>query len=251
MAKIAWITGAGKGLGRHVALLLAGRGWRVAATARTEADLDSLVADSGDRAGEIVAFPGDITGRAAMLALVTEIEKCCGHIDLAILNAGTYIRFGVDDFSAEKFADQININVIGTVNCLAPVLESMKARRVGQIAVVSSLSGYRGLPLASAYGASKAALTNMCEALKPELETSNISLSIVHPGFVRTPLTDKNEFPMPFLMEPDVAARRLLDGLEKKKFEITFPTRFALMLKLMRCLPYTLYFRITRRILAT
>jgi len=250
MGNIAWVTGAGKGLGRHVAQLLAEEGWQVAATSRTESDLDSLSDEAKDLPGDITSFPGDITDRAAMEDLVSRIETRMGPINLAILNAGTYIRFGVDDFSAAQFADQMDINVMGTVNCLAPVMEAMRFRQSGQIAVVSSLSGYRGLPYASAYGASKAALTNMCEALKPELEASNVDLSVVHPGFVRTPLTDKNDFPMPFLMEPDIAARRLLDGLQKKKFEITFPTRFAYILKFLRCLPYSLYFVAMRRILA-
>ena len=123
----------------------------------------------------------------------------------------------------------------------------MKNRRRGQIAVVSSLSAHRGLPLASAYGASKAAITNMCEALKPECDLHGVGLFVVHPGFVRTPLTDQNEFPMPFLMSADDAARRLIDGLNKRKFDITFPTRFALLMRGARCLPDALYFWLTRR----
>ena len=164
-------------------------------------------------------------------------------------NAGTYIRFGAEDFTVEKFRDQIDTNVMGTVNCLAPVIEAMKPRRRGRIAIVSSLTAYRGLPMASAYGASKAALTNMGEALRPELEQFGITLSIVHPGFVRTPLTERNEFPMPFLMEPDIAARRIVKGLEQGQFEITMPRRFAYLLKIGRCLPYRLYFAITRRMI--
>jgi short-subunit dehydrogenase len=124
----------------------------------------------------------------------------------------------------------------------------MRGRKAGHIAVVSSLTAYRGLPYASAYGASKAALTNMCEALKPELDPFGIDLSVIHPGFVKTPLTDENEFPMPFLMESEEAARRIVDGLERRKFEIIFPRRFAYILKLMRILPYWLYFALTRKL---
>jgi short-subunit dehydrogenase len=122
----------------------------------------------------------------------------------------------------------------------------MRTRRAGHIAVVSSLTAYRGLPYASAYGASKAALTNMCEALKPELDEHGITITVIHPGFVKTPLTDRNEFPMPFLIEADEAARRIVDGLERGNFEITFPRRLAFLLKLARCLPYGLYFALTR-----
>ena len=146
-----------------------------------------------------------------------------------------------------RIVHQMEINVNGTVNCLSPVLKRKKNRRRGQIAVVSSLSAYRGLPFASAYGASKAAITNMCEALKTECDLHGVGLSVVHPGFVRTPLTDQNELPMPFLMSADDGARRLIDGLNKRKFDITFPTRFALLMRGVRCLPDALYFWLTRR----
>jgi NAD(P)-dependent dehydrogenase (short-subunit alcohol dehydrogenase family) len=249
MSKVAWITGAGKGIGRHLALQLAAQGWQVAATARTVSDLASLQDQAEDLNGSIFTYGADITNEMKIEEIVETIEKKIGSIDLAILNAGTYIRFGIEDFSASAFAKQINVNVNGTVNCLAPVMKSMKARGQGQIAIVSSLSGYRGLPLASAYGASKAALTNMCEALKVELEPFGVTLSVVQPGFIKTPLTEKNNFPMPFLMEAELAAKRILIGIEKKKFEIVLPTRFAYILKFARLLPYFLYFKITRRIL--
>ena len=249
MSNVAWITGAGKGLGRHVAMQLADKGWRVAASARTASDLDTLKSHCRAMPGEIIPCAADISDESRMAELVGTIERDIGPLDLAVLNAGTYIRFGAEDFTVEKFRDQIDTNVMGTVNCLAPVIEAMKPRRRGRIAIVSSLTAYRGLPMASAYGASKAALTNMGEALRPELEQLGITLSIVHPGFVRTPLTDKNEFPMPFLMEPDIAARRIVKGLERGQFEIAMPRRFAYLLKIGRCLPYGLYFAITRRMI--
>lgn len=245
---VAWITGAGKGIGKSTALELARRGWTVAASARTESDLATLVEEIAAEGGKAYAFPLDITERDAVAEAVGRIEDRLGGIDLALLVAGTYVRFGAEDFTAEAFARQIDINVTGTVNCLAPVLAAMRERRSGHIAVVSSLTAYRGLPFASAYGASKAALTNMCEALKPELQALGIDMTVIHPGFVKTPLTDRNEFPMPFLMESDEAARRIADGLELRKFEITFPRRFAWMLKVARCLPYAVYFAATRRL---
>ena len=249
MTKFAWVTGAGKGLGQQVSLQLAAAGWCVAATSRTAEDLKALAADAQHLAGSVNAFPADITDRDGIGGLLATIEDQIGPLDLAILNAGTYLRFGLEDFSAELFAHQMEINVNGTVNCLSPVLKRMKNRRQGQIAVVSSLSAHRGLPMASAYGASKAALTNMCEALKPECDAYGVGLSVVHPGFVRTPLTDQNEFPMPFLMSADDAARRLIDGLNKRKFDITFPTRFAWLMRGFRCLPDEVYFWLTRRMI--
>jgi short-subunit dehydrogenase len=249
MTQNAWITGAGKGIGRAVAMLLAERGWQVAVTARTEDDLLSLCDESRNLPGRVYSYPGDITKSDNIEATVNKIEREIGPIDLAILNAGTYIPFGVENFSVAAFSNQIEINLIGTVNCLAPIMTKMKSRQQGHIAIVSSLSGYRGLPLASAYGASKAALTNMCEALKVELEPLGIVMSVVQPGFVRTPLTDQNRFSMPFLMEPQKAAICILKGIEQKKFEIVLPKCFAYILKILRCLPYFLYFKVTRRLL--
>ena len=249
MTAIAWVTGAGKGIGRQVALELAREGWLVAVSARTISDLSSLVKEAHSFKGRIKEYPADVTDEKRVKEILYAIENDLGAIDLAILNAGTYLRFGVAEFSVKSFSKQWDINVMGTVTCFVHILKKMKDRKTGHIVVVSSLSAYRGLPLASAYGASKAALTNMCEALKPELEDFNINLSVVHPGFVRTPLTGRNEFPMPFLMEVDDAARRIVKGIGRGQFEITFPIPFVLIMKVFRWLPYSIYFAITRRLI--
>jgi NAD(P)-dependent dehydrogenase (short-subunit alcohol dehydrogenase family) len=248
---VAWITGAGKGIGKAVTLELARRGWTVAASARTESDLASLGEEAAKAGGIVIPFVLDVTQRPAAAQTVARIEDRLGCIDLAVLNAGTYVRFGVEDFTAEAFGRQMDVNVTGTVNCLDPVLGRMRQRNSGHIAVVSSLTAYRGLPYASAYGASKAALTNMCEAMKPELDALGIQMTVIHPGFVKTPLTDQNEFAMPFLMEAEEAAHRIVDGLERGTFEIAFPRRLAFLLKVARCLPYGLYFAMTRRLVKT
>ena len=249
MTAVAWVTGAGKGIGRQVALELAREGWLVAVSARTISDLSSLVKEAHSFKGSIKEYPADVTDEKRVKEILYAIENDLGAIDLAILNAGTYLRFGVPEFSVKSFSKQWDINVMGTVTCFVHILKKMKNRKTGHIVVVSSLSAYRGLPLASAYGASKAALTNMCEALKPELEDFNINLSVVHPGFVRTPLTGRNEFPMPFLMEVDDAARRIIKGIKGGQFEITFPIPFVLIMKVFRWLPYSIYFAITRRLI--
>ena len=247
--RIAWVTGAGKGIGRQLALELAKDGWLVAASARTESDLNRLINDAAAFEGAVKAYPVDVTSEQQIKELIHEIEISLGEIDLAILNAGTYIRFGAAEFTVNKFYTQWNVNVMGTINCFVYIMEKMKPRKSGHVVVVSSLSAYRGIPMASGYGASKAALTNMCEALKPELEQFGIKLSVVHPGFVRTPLTSRNKFPMPFLMEVDVAARRIIKGIKKDKFEIAFPMPFAIFMKVIRRLPYPIYFAMTRRLL--
>lgn len=141
-----------------------------------------------------------------------------------------------------------DVNLMGTVNCLAAILPSFIDRRRGRIAVVASVAGYRGLPTAAAYGATKAALINMCEALKPELDQFGVGLTLINPGFVDTPLAKKNDFPMPFMIPADVAADVIVRGLAAGKFEIAFPWRMALAMKLLRTLPYGVFFRITRRV---
>ena len=248
ITRVAWVTGAGQGIGRHVALELARRGWHVAVTSRTESDLRHLAGDIQSRGGKASVHVGDTTDAKAMAHVVGDIEITHGSLDLAILNAGTYIKFGIEDFNVADFGKQIDINVMGTVRCLAPAMAAMIARRSGQIAVVSSLTAYRGLPLASAYGASKAALTNMCEALQPELARFGIAISVIHPGFVRTPLTDRNDFPMPFLISTEQAVQQILRGLARGEFEIHFPKTFSRLLKLINLLPHRWYFAVVRRI---
>ena len=248
MIRSAWITGAGKGIGREVALGLARRGASVAVSARTEDDLRELERLSETMAGAIHAVPLDVTDEHAVLAAFDAVEKSIGPIDLVLLNAGTHIPISADGFNTKDVRSLVEANVMGVVHGLAAVLPAFIARRAGHIAVMSSVAGYRGLPTAAGYGATKAALINMCESLKPELAACDVTMTVINPGFVRTPLTDRNAFRMPFLMDPRAAAERVIRGLETGRFEITFPRRFTWGLKLLRCLPYALYFPLTRRL---
>ncbi len=239
-----WITGASTGIGRAVALAYAAQGAVVAASARDAKALDALAEESG---GRIKAYPLDVTDRPATLALVAQIEAELGPIALALLNAGTHQEVTAANFDPAAFDRLFAVNVGGVVNGLAAVIPRFIERKAGQIAIVSSVAGYRGLPSASAYGATKAALINMAEALQPDLERYGVKLNLINPGFVRTPLTDLNEFPMPFLMEVDAAAARVIKGLAGDGFEITFPRRFTFMLKLLRILPISWYLALTKR----
>jgi NAD(P)-dependent dehydrogenase (short-subunit alcohol dehydrogenase family) len=243
-AGLAWITGASSGIGRALALRLARDGRTVVASARNADALSDLAREAG---GRVLPAPLDVTDLAAVTRTVGAIERNYGPIALAVLNAGTHLPLSADNFSAEKFRKLVEINLMGTVNCLEPVLASMRARRSGHIAVVASVAGYGGLPTATAYGATKAALINMCEALKPDCDRLGIKLQLVDPGFVETPLTDKNPYPMPFIIPVERAIDRFVEGLAGDRFEITFPKRFALILKFLRMLPYGLYFRIVKR----
>ncbi|WP_119419980.1 SDR family NAD(P)-dependent oxidoreductase [Desertibaculum subflavum] len=244
-ARVAWVTGASSGIGRAVALQLAREGWRVAASARGADALAGLAAEAPR--GTVAAYPLDVTDGPALHAVVAEIERALGPIDRAVLNAGTHKPVTADRFSAAPFKALLQTNVIGTVHGLEALIPPMQGRGRGQIAVVASVAGWRGLPTAAAYGASKAALINMAEALRPELAALGIDLRLVNPGFVETPLTAKNRFPMPFLISAEAAADRICRGLDGSGFEISFPRRFTWVLKCLRILPYRLYFPIIRR----
>ena len=244
----AWITGAGSGLGRALARRLAQDGWRVAASARSAGPLTDLADSARGLKGEIRPVPLDVTDPGAVKAAVETIERELGPIDQAVLNAGSHQPVRAARLTAGAFRDLTELNLMGTVHCLEALLPGMITRRGGRIAVVASVAGYRGLPTSAAYGMTKAGLINMAEALKPELDGHGVHLQVVNPGFVRTPLTDKNPFPMPFLMDVDDAAEAFYRGLQSQRFEIIFPRRLAYLLKVLRVLPAPLAFAVTRRL---
>jgi len=243
--RIAWVTGAGKGIGRALALRLAAEGWTVAVSARTTADLETLVAASP---AALHAFPLDVTDDAATAKILAAIETQLGPVDLAVLNAGAYVPTGVAPFNASAFRHQFQVNIGGTVNGLGHLIPRFIDRKRGHLAVVASVAGYRGLPGAAAYGGTKAALINMCEALRTELAPHGVRISVINPGFVKTPLTDRNTFPMPFLISAEDAARFITRGLATGRFEIAFPPVFAAIMKLLRLLPNGLFFAVARRL---
>lgn len=243
----AWITGASSGLGRALALRMARDGWQVVASARRAEALSDLVREADGLKGDLQALPLDVTDQPAVAAAVRRIETEIAPVRLAVLNAGSHQEVRASSFDGKVFRSLIELNVMGTVNCLEAMLPPMIGRHRGRIAVVASLAGYHGLPTASAYGLTKAGLINMAEALKPELDGFGVQMQIVNPGFVRTPLTDVNPFPMPFLMELEDAAEAFYRGLQSNRFEIVFPWRFAALLKVLRYLPARLAFALTRR----
>jgi NAD(P)-dependent dehydrogenase (short-subunit alcohol dehydrogenase family) len=242
-----WITGASSGIGRALAVRLARDGATVAASARAQGQLAALAREADRWPGTIAPRPLDVTDAAATAAAVEAIEKAQGPIDLAVLNAGTHIPMSAADFSIDNARRLIEVNYMGVVNALAALLPRMTERGRGHIAVVASVAGYRGLPTAAAYGPSKAALINLCESLKLDCDRFGIRLQLVCPGFVKTPLTARNEFPMPDIIPVEEAVDRLVRGLASDKFEIAFPRRFTTVLRIARCLPYSAYFRLVRR----
>ncbi|MEM7168778.1 MAG: SDR family NAD(P)-dependent oxidoreductase [Pseudomonadota bacterium] len=244
-----WITGASSGLGRALALEMAAQGWQVAASARREDLLQSLADDARDLPGHIRAWPIDVQDSPSLSNMLGQIEQEMGPIALAVLNAGTHEPTDCQPFRAEPYRRLIDLNLLGTVKCLEAVLPALRRQGRGQVAVVASLAGYFGLPGASAYALTKAGLIAMAQSLQPELARDGITLQIVNPGFVRTPLTDKNDFPMPFLMEPEAAAQAFYRGLAGGRFEITFPKRLAWCLRLLQLLPQSVALRLTRLLL--
>jgi short-subunit dehydrogenase len=239
--KIAWITGASTGIGAATAKKLASEGWQVMATARSKDKLESMAAES---AGKIHACPCDVTDPQAVSETVKQIEEGHGSIDLAILNAGTYVPETAQSFTAENFDAHMKLNVSGVAYCLEAVLPGMLQRDAGHIAFVASVAGYRGLPRAMSYSPSKAAVIKLAESLAIECIGTGIKVQVVNPGFIKTPLTDKNDFYMPMLMDVDVAAGKLAKGLKARRFEIIFPWAFAMFLKVIGLLPDRLYFRL-------
>ncbi|MBX9469796.1 MAG: SDR family NAD(P)-dependent oxidoreductase [Rhizobium sp.] len=246
MTKIAWITGSSSGIGRALAERLLRDGYRVAVSARSA---DALAEFAMSHPGLVGVYPLDVTDPGAVKAVFTAIENEMGAIDLAVFAAGSYTRDYAEDFALSRTRQMFDLNVLGTASCLETVMPAMIARRRGHIAVVASVSSYVGLPGAATYGATKAALNVMCEALYPELERHGVKITIVNPGFVDTPLTEKNDFPMPFLVSSEEAADTIAKGLAKGKFEIIFPWKMALAIRFLHALPHSLRFALTRRML--
>lgn len=245
--QVVWITGASKGIGRALALEFARQGYRVAVSARNELELKTLCQETEALMGKAFAFALDVTDKQACVNTFNRITETMGEVGQVVLNAGTHKPTPAHSFNADDIKSLLDLNVMGVCHCLEAVLPNMLDRQQGNIAVVASLAGYRGLPDSAGYGASKAALINLCEALKLDLAGSGVKLQVVNPGFVKTPLTDQNKFPMPFLISAEEAAGYIFKGIHKDKFEIRFPGFFASIMGLLRMLPYGLYFPLVRR----
>ena len=246
---IAWVTGASSGIGWHLSKRLVLSGWCVAVTARREEKLQQLAASVHGGPGQLHAFPGDVTDLPTLSQTVKRIYAELGAIDRCFLNAGDYDPKPMTEFDIGLFQRIIDVNYMGVVNALSLVLPRMLARQQGEIYITASLAGYRGLPLAGPYGSSKAALINLTETLNTELMPKGIKVRVINPGFVKTELTDKNRFGMPFLISTEKAADYIMRELDTDGFEIAFPKRFVYLMKLLRILPYRAYFAVTRKMM--
>lgn len=240
--KTAWIIGASSGIGKALAEKLAQDHWQVAISSRNEQALQAIAASSEN----IHVFPLDITQKQDLDQARDAIIQTVGAIDTLFINAGDYTPMPLSEFDPTLFEKLMNINFHGAVNCLDTILPYMKQQKSGEIFITASLAAYRGLPKSAPYNASKAAVLSLAESLHLELKQEGISLRVINPGFVESPLTDKNEFTMPFLISAEKAAEYIVKELPHSNFEISFPKRFAWIMKTLRILPYRCYFALTR-----
>ncbi|MET3790277.1 SDR family NAD(P)-dependent oxidoreductase [Aquamicrobium terrae] len=237
-----WITGGSSGIGRALTKELARAGYTVAVTAREGDEIDALVAEAENLAGRILPYPCDVTDEAGLDATLAAIENEAGPVVLAIFNAGTYVPVAGENLSVRKFRRTFDVNLQGVVNGLVPATRRMQKRGFGHIVLLGSISAWFGWPTTAAYGASKAAINVMAQALKYDLDKVNIRIQVANPGFVNTPLLQLQQTAsmLPALMEPEDAARRMFRGIERGGFEIAFPRRLAWGLKLASMMPQPL-----------
>ena len=232
-----WITGASSGIGKALAEKFASEGWKVAVSARRKEILDEMANNEN-----ISSYPLDVTNQDQVNNVFTKIISDFGNLDLCVFSSGTYDPKLEQEINIKQNKFVMETNFFGVLYCIKSVEKYFKDKKEGHISIVSSIAAYRGLPNSSGYGPSKAALTNLTESLYFDFKKYNVRISLVSPGFIKTPLTDKNDFPMPFIKSPEFAADKMFKGLTKTKaFEIHFPKTLTLLLKFLRILPYRVY----------
>ena len=239
--KVIWITGASSGIGKALSIKFAQEGWIVAASARREGLLQELTKINQN----IHSFPLDVTNPEQCKKVFEEVKKKFNNIEISIFGTGIHDPNSEKKFNLEKIREIMEVNYFGTMNSINSVYDYYNDKKGGQISIISSVAGYRGLPAAGAYCASKSALTSFTESLRFEMMKKNVRVSLVSPGFIKTPMTDQNDFPMPMIKSPEFAAEQIYIGLTKKTgFEIHFPKAFTFFLKFLRILPNSIYFKL-------
>jgi short-subunit dehydrogenase len=237
--KTIWITGGSTGIGKALAVKFASKGWNVAVSARREELLNEL----SDQYENISAFPLDVTDKQKCAEVFDQIKKKYEDIDICFFSTGTWNPKKEKEIDVEQIEEVFKINFFGTVNTIKAVEQYFRHRKKGTITIVSSIAGYRGLPNSTGYGPSKSALNNLAESLYFDFKRFGVRICLVSPGFIKTPMTDKNDFKMPFIKTTDYAANKIYDGLiNKNVFEIHFPKSLTIMLKILSFLPSKLYF---------
>jgi len=237
--KTIWITGGSTGIGKALAIKFANKGWNVAISARRE----NLLQEISNNHENIHGFPLDVTNKSKCNEVFEKIKNKFKNIDICFFSTGTWNPKKERDIDVEQIEDVFKINFFGTLNSIKTVEEYFKNKKSGTITIVSSIAGYRGLPNSTGYGPSKSALNNLAESLYFDFKRSNVRVCLVSPGFIKTPMTDKNDFKMPFLKTTEYAAEKIYDGLiNKNVFEIHFPKTLTIILKIFSFLPSKVYF---------
>ena len=232
-----WITGASSGIGKALAEKFALEGWKVAVSARRKEILSEMAKNEN-----ISSYPLDVTNQDQVSDTFAKIINNFESLDLCVFSSGTYDPKLEQEINIKQNKFVMETNFFGVLYCIKSVEKYFKDKKDGHISIVSSVAAYRGLPNSSGYGPSKAALTNLSESLYFDFKKHNVRISLISPGFIKTPLTDKNEFPMPFIKTPEFAAEKMFNGLTKgKAFEIHFPKALTIFLKVLRVLPYRMY----------
>ena len=232
-----WITGASSGIGKAAAEKFANEGWQVAVSARRKKILDEMSKNEN-----IFSYTCDVTKASQVEETAAKIINDFKQLDVCLFCSGTYDPKLEQEINIQQSKFVMETNYFGVINCIKAVEAYFKNKKKGQISIVSSVAAYRGLPNSSGYGPSKAALTNLAESIYFDFKKFNVKISLISPGFIKTPLTDKNEFPMPLIRSPEFAADKIFQGLTKKNMiEIHFPLGLTLTLKFLRILPYKFY----------
>lgn len=246
--KSVFLTGASSGIGAEMAIQMARKSAVLGLLARRESELEKVAGAVREAGSEARVFPADVTDAAAVRAAADEFRNEFGTVDIMIANAGIGGNNSETQMvGPEAVAKVININLLGAVNSVAAVLPEMLERGSGHLVAVSSLAGYRGLPKSAAYSGSKAGMTAFFESLRVDFGPDGIDVSIIAPGFIKTPLTSGRKNKLPFLLETEDGAARIVRAIERKKKFYAFPWQLATIVRLSSILPPSLYDRIAGR----
>ena len=243
--KTIWITGGSTGIGKSLAIKFADKGWNVIISARRE----KLLNEISFRYENIKSYPLDVTNKEECETVFNKIRSENENIDICFFSTGTWDPKKEKEIDLEQMEKVFKVNFFGTVNCIKAVESYFRKKRYGTVAIVSSIAGYKGLPNSTGYGPSKSALNNLAESLYFDFKRYNVRICLISPGFIKTPMTDKNDFKMPFLRTPEFAAEKIYDGLlNTNNFEIHFPKQLTLILKFLSFLPNKIYFALINKL---
>ena len=242
--KVVLVTGASSGIGRALAIELGRRGARVGLAARRGGELLRVAEEVGRAGGEALALPADVRDPEALKRVVGSVTERWGRVDVLFANAGMSSTTTGTKLNAGEVGDVISVNVLGVVNSVAAVLPGMLERRSGHLVAISSLASYRGMPKSGAYSASKAAVSTFFESLRVDLCKSGVDVTVIHPGFIRTPMTAGRKKRLPFLLEPEDAACRIIKAVERRARTYAFPWQLASLVRVIRHMPGRLYDRL-------